>query len=801
MKKNHKWLSFLPLCLLVLGSCGSKPTPYTPLPYTKESEKMLSFSSSDKKLDFFLNDYFKRHAGYVDAEGNDWKVTSVKAGVNAKEFFWQEWSTMMYDYFDSEEGLESNRLEGIRNRQRTIPVDRYGFVWGYDDSTKPLNQNVSENSQHSMGWPFPTSNDSEGFAQSWDFNQIDEKWTSNVNAVQSQGLYIGNTDEAGLSSVDFVSPLLDKDHTIFTWHAPFLELDLRMYSVDAPNIDDVYVYFKNTESEDWSEDKKVSFHDIAAIDYAFEPYYEHIIYLPMFASPSWDSKDNKEICQLKISIQAKEGKKLTGRFGLNYVRSSYDTRHTNNICKFINALRNDYALTGDLAYLQEELTRARRGMNFLLSMYDETRHLNDQSYLIGHDGDKNFVNDSDRLSHSLTNGYWDVLFMSRFDFQTNMYFYKALKSLAYLETVAEENHLSIDKKEATTLTASPDVTKSYGTREYQETPTSLSSRANDVLEALRAETNDTEKTGFFNAKKGRFIEGFDAQGNEMDWGYTMWNLEAITEGIATPSQAKSIMAWINGDRVIAEDETGSQGEDIYHFSFAPRATTTNKKGAFNGSYRVDPAYGQKQVQYGGAIMYTSYYDLLARMQVLGKENAFSRLEAIEKWYQKIYDYFDANRDTVTPQNFYWDYYRNVENITIQSGIHSAEGGGSGLLGLDGEFLESLLLISAIPFGFFGLKAEGNTLSFTPNLPSSLDYWKMENLLFHNVRYDCTMLPHGLEIDSVRGNASGLKLEVRIAKPRGNYTVYINGTATKDYREDADSTVVSTNLQSATILAL
>ena len=74
-------------------------------------------------------------------------------------------------------------------------------------------------------------------------------------------------------------------------------------------------------------------------------------------------------------------------------------------------------------------------------------------------------------------------------------------------------------------------------------------------------------------------------------------------------------------------------------------------------------------------------------------------------------------------------------------------------------------------------------------------------MFHNVRYDCTMLPHGLEIDSVRGNASGLKLEVRIAKPRGNYTVYINGTATKDYREDGDSIVVSTDLKSATILVL
>lgn len=801
MNQRKRGFVLASLSLLLLSSCGNKEITYTPYSYTKESEKMLSFSSSDEGLDFFLNDYFKRHVGYVDPEGNDWKVTSVKAGVNAKEFFWQEWSTLMYDYFDSANGLESNRLEGIRNRQRTIPVDRYGFVWGSDDETKPLTQDVAQNNRHSMGWPFPTSAESEGFAQSWDFNSVDEKWTSNIEAAQNQGLLMGQTDEAGLNRIDFISPLLDKDHTIFTWHAPFLELDLRMYTVDASSIDDVYVYYKTSASEDWSEEKRVSFHDIAAIDYDFTPYYEHIIYLPMFAAPEWNSLKNKEIYQLKIEIQAKGERKLTGRFGLNYVRSAYDTRHTNNICKFIDALQNDYRLTGDLSYLQEELTRARKGMNFLLSMYDEGRHLNDQSRLIGHDGDKNFVNDSDRLSHSLTNGYWDVLFMSRYDFQTNVFFYKALKSLSYLEAVAEQYQLPVSKKEATTLTASTDVKESYGTKEYQETSASLAQKAQDVLAALREETNDEAKTGFYDPSVGRFIEGYNAQGEKMDWGYTMWNLEAIVEGVATEEQAKSIMSWINGDRVIALDESGSQGKDIYRFEFAPRATTVNKKGTFNGSYRVDPDYGKKQVQYGGAIMYTSFYDLLARIQVLGADNAFSRLQSIENWYQKIYDYFTQNRDIVTPQNFYWDYYRNVENITIQSGIHSAEGGGSGLLGLDGEFLESLLLVSAIPFGFFGLKSQDNILSFAPKLPSSLTYWKMENLLFHQVRYDCTILPHGLQIDSVRGNTSGLTLEARLAKPEGNFTVYVNGKATNDYQVVDQEIVLSVPFHSATILAI
>ena len=76
----------------------------------------------------------------------------------------------------------------------------------------------------------------------------------------------------------------------------------------------------------------------------------------MYAEEAW--KSDKEcdvyINQIRVEIKAKEGVKLSGRFALNYVRSSFDTRHTNNNSIFISSLRNDYDYTGDLEYLKEK---------------------------------------------------------------------------------------------------------------------------------------------------------------------------------------------------------------------------------------------------------------------------------------------------------------------------------------------------------------------------------------------------------------------------------------------------------------
>ena len=114
----------------VLSGCGGSAPALTATNYgyTKSSAETLYFKSSNSELDFFLNDYFKRHSGYIDENGMDQKVNSVTAGVSAKQFFWQEWNSMSYYWYNSYDGYDIDRIAGIRNILTNIPVDDYGYV-------------------------------------------------------------------------------------------------------------------------------------------------------------------------------------------------------------------------------------------------------------------------------------------------------------------------------------------------------------------------------------------------------------------------------------------------------------------------------------------------------------------------------------------------------------------------------------------------------------------------------------------------------------------------------------------------
>ena len=614
MKKTNTMKIFISAALAfvfafgVACNGGKTGTTFT---YAKESEELLLFKSSDKELDTFLNDYFKRHSGYIDEKGLDQKVNSVTAGVNAKQFFWQEWNSLAYYWYNSYDAYETDRIEGLRKILSNIPVDDYGYVWQETDAVRPT-YSTTNSGEHRMGWPFPTSYNVLG-STSWDFNGEATGWSSRYSVdgeYYDNEAYVLNdtyvTEVDGVSSVEFTSPI--NDYTV-AYYSPLLEIDLRMYTADCENIEDIIVYYTSTESEEWSS---VSVKEKAFMSYEFTPSYEHIVFLPMYAEENWvsDKKMDTYINQIRVEIKTKDGTDMSGRFALNYVRSTFDTRHSNNNSIFISSLRQDYDYTGDIAFVKENITKARKAINFYMQMYDEARHLNDQAYLVGHDSDKTSMDASDRTAMTLANGYWDVSFMTRFDFQSNVYFYKALADLAYLEEILQQNGVSVDKGAATVKTA--DRSFHTGTSAYTYTAEELKEIASAVLTELRKPTNDTDKTGFWSEETGRFVGGYSTYDNKWyDYGYTVWNLEAIYYGIATEEQTKAIMDWISGKRIVEKDVYGSQGEDIYYFEFAPRVNTyseeeQNDLSIFNGSYNNSQCvFGETQVQNGGAVMYVT----------------------------------------------------------------------------------------------------------------------------------------------------------------------------------------------------
>ncbi len=793
---------------------------------TKQSDGLVYFQSSDEDLNFFLNDYFKRHAGNIFENGVDQKASSVSAGFTSEEFFWQEWFSLAYYPISSLQNGSNERIEGLRDKLSSVPVDDYGYVWQNTDAVRDVYSTLGT-AEHRMGWPFPTSDNmiytaktesylwykhtyETTYSASWDFNGADRLngWTSNISASVAEGKLSGNVS-GRTGNITFTSPTLNTSYTegrpstsawenwthkttsMVAYYAPLLELDVRID--DASGVEDIVVHYTSTKGSG-----SVSVNEKAFIKYAYNGKYEHMLFLPMYAETNWGSAKDTYITSISVEIVMKSGGSMTGNVGLSYVRAAFDTRHTDNVTMLISSLRQDYDYTGDLTYLQNNITRARKAINFLMQAYDEDRSLIRSDYLVGHDSQKS-GNQQQSQASSLGNGYWDISFMPEYDFHTNTYFYMALADLAYLEGVLESKGITVDKAAATVLTADRNCNR--GTSAYSYDAAALKGIAGKVQAALQADMNNTNHTGFWDSAKGRFVAGWsEDEGRWYDYGYLAWNIEAAYYGVATAEQTKLIMDWVSGARTIEGDT--STGEDIYFFELAPRGntyqgTTNTDASIYTGIYaeRTDMIYGVTQVQHGGAIMYTSFYDLMNRINVYGADDAYARLQAIQAWYMDVYEYYTTDNAGATPDCFYWDYYENSqwdsngdgvgEEWRLQNGVKgmSERNDGAGIIGIDGEFLESILPVASIYYGFFGIESlNAETLKVEPRMPGDLDYWTTENLIFCDVKYDMTIRENGLQISSISDEeaAKGLSLQAVFEVPTTAYKVYVNGVETRNY---------------------
>ncbi|MBR2622643.1 MAG: hypothetical protein IKD15_00275, partial [Clostridia bacterium] len=125
--------------------------------------------------------------------------------------------------------------------------------------------------------------------------------------------------------------------------------------------------------------------------------------------------------------------------------------------------------------------------------------------------------------------------------------------------------------------------------------------------------------------------------------------------------------------------------------------------------------------------------------------------------------------------------------------------GGGIVGIDGEFLESILPIASVPYGFFGIDSlDGKTLQIQPQLPTSLEYWCVENLAFNGVKYDLTIFDKCAMINSVRGDCAGLNIQVVLDAPASGEKVYVNGKETSRYTEKDGKVYVTIPFAAATV---
>ncbi len=296
----------------------------------------------------------------------------------------------------------------------------------------------------------------------------------------------------------------------------------------------------------------------------------------------------------------------------------------------------------------------------------------------------------------------------------------------------------------------------------------------DEYSALMAKVKHCFNDTFWDAEKGRYVGCVDVSGRVWDLGFTYLNLEAVTYGLASRGQAEQIFKWLDGGRIIQSDiqtvagkKTGVTGKDIYDLIWAPRSTTKAVEAVpVDGKYwwwnvgdqitvggkRPSAAYGE-HVENGGAIFYVSFYDLMARLKVLGADNSFNRLSAIMGEFAKD----ELQRD---PKN-------NV--------------GASWKWGLIGEFPESGLIPTFLIHGYLGLSATADGVVIQPDLPAKLMRLSLNQASWHGhpfsvavERRDESHPPCHITFQSLGKTASAFRVVCKNLVPGHAYRIRVNG---------------------------
>lgn len=359
-----------------------------------------------------------------------------------------------------------------------------------------------------------------------------------------------------------------------------------------------------------------------------------------------------------------------------------DTRHFDTNARFILGCWRHYLWTGDTDFLRKQADRLRLAMNYQLEQ------------LQGKDGLIVTPDFKTGRHKDLSNNYWDILPFGHLDAYDNAVFYASLEAMAEVE----------------------DALSGHASR--------ITHHESGYYSALRKKSHDRYDQVFWDDKKGRFIGCVDIDGVRRDYGFTFVNLEALYYGLGDAEKARCIYHWME------REPTSSGKADTYtKFIFAPRATTVhNPMWGDKAHSPPDPQnlkpntqhpdappwwtywwpgtpYGD-QCQDGGAILYTSFFDLMDRARHLGPDNAWKRFMEI------------------------MDRYRMPDRLCGGSPLFRGETSqqeSPGAVGTDYPFPESGLVPLYFLYGVMGIEATPDGLRITPNLPKALSYAEVKYL--------------------------------------------------------------------------
>jgi len=121
----------------------------------------------------------------------------------------------------------------------------------------------------------------------------------------------------------------------------------------------------------------------------------------------------------------------------------------------------------------------------------------------------------------------------------------------------------------------------------------------------------------------------------------------------------------------------------------------------------------------------SYFDLMARLKTNGPDDAWKRLREILAWFREVQS-----------EGGYHAYYAKPGRGTLQGG------GSAGGLGMDQEFMESVLVQQVMLYGFLGFEPGANGYTIHPRLPKDWPSLTITGIHFHDQVLDITAYADG-----------------------------------------------------------
>ncbi|MCC7491453.1 MAG: hypothetical protein IT204_03860 [Fimbriimonadaceae bacterium] len=548
------------------------------------------------------------------------------------------------------------------------PIDREGYV-----------STIQHHGfGHGEGWPFPTAPQAGGVM--WQF--ASEHTAYRVGAAKLEGWQLDGLEVVSLDKVqglvlrvtaptaNLTTPPFDIDRQV----APFVRLE---WNPELPAGSRATLHWRTPQETGFTAPRSLPLPLVS--DTPGRPY----THVPLYRQVDPATR----IGGLRLSFAGAVG----GQIRLLGLLTACDTRHPVNNPTYLAGCTEYFRWTGDLPFLQQNLARMRTALEFALTEFGVPQHGFVRLPWVGHDGSSGLHLAADgsktvRPGYGIGANYWDLLPFSGDDSLATIYTYDALRRMAELEA-------AVARQPAWGLPA----------------PT----RDAAALAALAATVRERFQQHFWNPTAGRFVACVDRAGTAHDYGYTFVNAEAIHYGLASPAQAREVIAWLDGQRTVAGDT--ATGADIYHWRFGPRASTRRNLDWYTfvwSNPETIPWGGQ--VQDGGAVLGFAYHDQSARLATAGPDNAWQALRRTLDWFADI-----------RAAGGYRAYYAVGGRGTLQGG------GPPGGLGMDQEFFESALVPQLVLYGFLGLEARADGLALNPRLPRDWPSLTLDRIHFRD----------------------------------------------------------------------